>query len=73
MPAGLLLIVPWPLAAWTLSSTEPVGKLDLLPPPPQPQRLMNIEVKQETTARYFGLDIVWHALFAYLWLLDGDD
>jgi hypothetical protein len=37
MPAGLLLIIPLPTpAAWILSRTEPVGKLELLPPPPQP-------------------------------------
>ena len=58
MPAGLLLTVPAPApAALTLSWTEPVGKLELLPPPPQPQRTSSIELKQQTTAATLGLGI----------------
>src|SRR5580700_3126276 len=66
MPAGLLLTVPPPPpAAWTTSWTEPVGKLELLAPPPQPQRMIRkVALRQKMTARYFkpDPDIRWHAL-----------
>ena len=55
MPAGLLLTVPEPApAAFTLSWTEPVGKLELLPPPPQPESTTSTALKQQTTAPTFG-------------------
>ena len=58
IPAGLLLMVPPPApAAWTLSWKEPPGKLELLPPPPQPDKTRNVELKQQMRARYFNVDI----------------
>jgi hypothetical protein len=59
MPAGVLLTVPAPPPeAWTLSWKEPVGRPELLPPPPQPLRIIrNMEVRQQTTTLTLGLGI----------------